>query len=147
MPWYQYSVTPSGYRQPIVAVRLLHGNRQVQLVAVVDSGADASLLNIEYADLLGLDRNDATQSKARVASGEEVTVYRWPDGLLELQFETNRFAFEGSFIEFPPTADGDNLMGRRDFFSQFIVQFWDAKFLMNIDLSPDHPLGDASTQI
>ncbi len=147
MPWYKYSVTPNGHRQPLVAVRLLHGNRQVQLVAVVDSGAETSLLNIEYADLLGLDRNDATKKEGRVASGDEVTVYRWPDGLLELQFEAHRFAFAGSFIEFPPTADSDNLMGRRDFFSQFIVQFWDAKRLMNIDLSPDHPHGDATTEI
>jgi hypothetical protein len=119
----------------------------VQLVAVVDSGADSSLLNIEYADLLGLDRNDAIKREARVASGDEVSVYKWPDGLLELQFETHRFPFEGDFIEFPPAADGDNLMGRKDFFSQFIVQFWDAKLLMNIDLSPDHPHGGASTRI
>jgi hypothetical protein len=30
-------------------------------------------------------------------------------------------------------------MGRRDFFQRFIVQFWDAAELMNIDLSPDFP--------
>jgi hypothetical protein len=30
-------------------------------------------------------------------------------------------------------------MGRRDFFANFIVQFWDARKLMNIDLPPDHP--------
>ena len=34
-------------------------------------------------------------------------------------------------------------MGRTDFFSRFIVQFWDSRGLMNIDLSPDFPAGDA----
>ena len=125
--------------QPVVAVRLFHGAEQIQLYAIADSGADASLLNIEYADLLGLDRADATAAQARVASGDDVTVYKWPDGLLELQFQRYRFPFLGSFIEFPPNGDGDNLMGRKDFFANFIVQFWDAKKLMNIDLSPDHP--------
>jgi hypothetical protein len=140
VPWYNYSPTPSGI-QPVVAIRLLHGAQQVQLYAIVDSGADASLLNIEYADLLGLDRVDAIGTPARVASGDEVTVFNWPDGLLQMQFQQHRFPFLGNFIEFPPKGDGDNLMGRKDFFANFIVQFWDARKLMNIDLSPDHPEG------
>lgn len=146
MPWYSYSATPTGVK-PIVVVRLLHGNRQVQLAALVDSGADASLLDIGYADLLGLDRADAQVHAAVVASGEAVSVYQWPPGLLELQFETQRFPFKGSFIEFTANADGENLMGRKDFFARFIVQFWDARSLMNIDLSPDHANGDAVSQL
>lgn len=146
VPWYQYSATPAGSK-PYVAVRLIHGNRQVQLVALVDSGADSSLLDIGYADLLGLDRSDAVTEEAIVASGEPITVYKWPEGLLELQFETDRFPFRGSFIEYSANADGDNLMGRADFFEHFIVQFWDARDLMNIDLSPDFPHGDAVSQL
>jgi len=146
VPWYEYSVTPAGAK-PLVAVRLWHGSRQVRLVALVDSGADASLLDIGYADLLGLDRSEATQVPATVASGDDTIVFKWPDGRLELQFENRRFPFEGAFIEFGPNADGENLMGRRDFFAQYIVQFWDAQGLMNIDLSPDHPIGDAVSQL
>jgi hypothetical protein len=119
----------------------------VQLVALVDSGADASLLDIGYADLLGLDRGEAKQVQAVVASGDEIAVFQWPPGLLELQFENRRFPFEGSFVEFAANTDGENLMGRKDFFAQYIVQFWDRKGLMNIDLSPDHPQGDAVSQI
>jgi hypothetical protein len=144
MPWYRYSATPAGDK-PYVVVRLWHGNRQIQLAALVDSGADASLLDIGYADLLGLDRAAASTVQAVVASGDTVPVYRWPAGLLELQFETHRFPFTGDFIDFGAAADGENLLGRADFFSQFIIQFWDARGLMNIDLSPDHPAGHAST--
>jgi hypothetical protein len=128
-------------------VRLWHGAKSVQLVALVDSGADASLLDIGYADLLGLDRATAVAADAVVASGDDVTVYRWPTVPLELQFETHRFPFHGSFIEYSATADGENLMGRRDFFAQFIVQFWDSRGLVNIDLSPDYPRGDAVAQV
>ena len=147
MPWYEYSVTPDGTRQPLVVARILHGNKQVQLIAVVDSGADVSLINLEYADVLGLDIKDAVEDEAQVASGESVKVYSWPEAGLEIQFETHRFPFLGNFVEFSPDSDGQNLMGRGDFFSQFIIQFWDAKSLMNIDLSPDHPNGDATTQV
>lgn len=116
------------------------------MVALVDSGADASLLDIGYADLLGLDRNDAQQEQAVVAGGDSITVYRWPTGLLELQFENQRLPYEGDFVEFA-NADSVNLLGRLDFFGRFIVQFWDAQQLMNIDLSPDFPRRDAAQQL
>jgi len=147
MPWYSYSATPAGDPKPLVVVRLLHGARQVRLIALVDSGADGSLLDIGYADLLGLDRAIAAVHQATGADGGAFEVYEWPPGLLELQFESHRFPFRGAFIDFGGSADGENLMGRSDFFSQFIVQFWNSRQLMNIDLSPDFPAGDASAQL
>jgi hypothetical protein len=139
MPWYEYSFTPNGGSKPLVAVRLLNGNRRVRLLALVDSGADRSLLDAQYADLLGLDRADAQVIEAIVANGDNAEVLYWPHAPLELQFENERFPFRGSFIDFPSGADPQNLMGRLDFFEQYIVQFWDAQALMCIDLSPDLP--------
>jgi hypothetical protein len=146
VPWYQYSATPTGLK-PLVAVRLVHGNRQVQLVATVDSGANSSLLDIGYADLLGLDRTQAREEIAILANGEQTSVFKYPEGILELQFENRRFPFRGTFTEFGPDSDFENLMGRKDFFANFIIQFWDARNLMNIDLSPDYAHGDASSRI
>lgn len=119
-------------------VRLWHGAKSVRLIALVDSGADASLLNIQYGDLLDLDKGAAQSVPSIVASGEEIATYRWPGLLLELQFEQERFPFEGSFVDFG-AGDGENLVGRRDFFQRFVIQFWDTAELMNIDLSPDYP--------
>lgn len=138
MPWFEYSRTAGSQAKPYVVVRLWHGAQSVQLLALVDSGADSSLLDASYADILGLDRGQAQVDSAVVASGGQTTVLRWPNAPLELQFENERFAFEGCFIDFPAGASPENLMGRRDFFQKFIVQFWDAQDLMNIDLSPDH---------
>ena len=139
MPWYEYSVTPAGLK-PYVEVRLLHGNKSVRLLAIVDSGADTSLLDASYADLLGLDRADADAMDVTVASGGSATAFRWPNAPLELQFEQERFPFLGLFADFPDEADPENLMGRADFFKRFIIQFWDAQNLMCIDLSPDLPI-------
>ena len=138
MPWYEYSVSPQG-GQPFLTVRLWHGSRQVNVIALVDSGADSSLMDASYAELLGLDRSEAVISEATTAGGTTARVLQWPNKVLEIQFEEDRFPFKGSFVEFPPDADPVNLLGRRDFFQRYIVQFWDAAEMMNIDTSPDYP--------
>jgi hypothetical protein len=138
MPWYEYSVTPQGPK-PLVSVVLWHGARRVRVLALVDSGADACAMDAGYADVLGLDRADAVIDLATVASGDTVNCLRWPNAPLEIQFGRDRFPFGGHFLEFPPAADPVNLLGRRDFFQRYIIQFWDAAELMNIDTSPDYP--------
>ena len=142
MPWYEYSTGLGGSRpRPLVEARLLHGARQVRVVALVDSGADMSLMDANYAAVLGLDRADAVVSTGIGAGGAEFTCLSWPTAPIEIQFDRQRFAFQGAFFEFDDDADGMNLLGRGDFFKQYIVQFWESAELMNIDLSPDsaHP--------
>jgi hypothetical protein len=139
MPWYEYSPGGGGPSLPLVEIRLWLAGRSVRLVALVDSGADASLFDIDAADRLGLDRGIAAIASSIGASGVEFPTYRWPTLPLEIEFGSERFPFQGSFVEFPPGSDGVSLLGRADFFQKFIVQFWDAAGLMNIDLSPDFP--------
>jgi hypothetical protein len=38
----------------------------------------------------------------------------------------------------PQNAVSINLLGRRDFFQRYIIQFWHAADMMNIDMSPDY---------
>src|SRR5271157_4767252 len=104
MPWYEYSVTPAG-GQPFIAVHLWHGVRRVELLALVDSGADMSALDVNYADVLGLDRADAVTDTFATAGGGTATCLRWPNAPLEMQFERDRFPFAGVFVEFPSNAD------------------------------------------
>jgi len=99
-------------------VVLWHGTRFVRLIALVDSGADSSLMDFGYAELLGLDPADATVSESIGASGSLFEVYRWPDAGLELQFDGDRFPFHGSFVKSGGESETMNLLGRSDFFSQ-----------------------------
>jgi hypothetical protein len=115
----------------------VHGVYRVRLVALVDSGADASLFDAGYADFLGLKRQDAELITATAASGAQIDCLRWPDAKIELHFANQRFPFMGAFADFSVQADGENLLGRADFFQSFIVQFWESAQLMNIDLSPN----------
>jgi len=117
------------------------------VIELVDSGADFSLFNITYADELGLDRAEATAGESVGASGMPIPTLRWPALSLEMQFEAERFPVRGAFAAFPPGSDTFSLLGRRDFFQRFIVQFWDAAELMNIDLSPDCPRPPLSSAV
>lgn len=122
-----------------MAIRLLHGSRYVNIIALVDSGADCSLVDASYAEVLGLDRAGADVTEVTTAGGTTERMLRWPKRTLEIQFGRDRFPFKGGFIEFPKESDPVNLLGRADFFQRYIVQFWDAAELMNIDTSPDFP--------
>lgn len=104
---------------------------------MLDSGADVSLLDLEYALVLGLDLADASPLEAGTASGEQFQVWRWPPGTLHLQFNGQSLSFEGAFVEVPPGSDFMNLLGRRDFFQRFAVEFWEAASLFRVDLGPD----------
>lgn len=139
MPWHEYSAHAGSQPLPLAEVRLWFGRRSVRLIALVDSGADFSLIDLRYADELGLDRADAVIEESLGAGGVLFQTYRWPTAEVEMQFEEERLPFRGSFVAFPPGTVGQSLLGREDFFERFIIQFWDAAELMNIDLSPDLP--------
>jgi hypothetical protein len=123
MPWYEYSIRGQGIALPLAEVRLWHAGRSVRLTALVDSGADFSLVDVRVADALGLDHVTATVSEATGAGGAMFDTYRWPAAQIELGFESERFPFLGAFAAFPADADLLSLLGRRDFFERFIVQF------------------------
>lgn len=143
MPWYEYSATADGRTLPYVTVHLWHGNRKINVIALIDSGADSSLMDVSYAQVLELDRADARVVAGEMADGSTVNLWTWPEKPLELQFENDRFPFKGQFVEFPEGSNPENLLGRGDFFQRYIVQFWDAAEMMNIDTSPDYPRGSA----
>ena len=139
MPWYEYSAGNDGRPMPLAEVQLWYQEQHVRVVALVDSGADYSLFDVRYADALGLERDAATIDEAVGAGGVALRTYRWLAAPLEIQFEAERFPFRGSFAAFFPDSGLLDLLDRRDFFQPFIIQFWDAAELMNIDHSPDFP--------
>lgn len=137
MPWYHYTSLAGDKPRPLLEVRLWHGDRSVYVVGLVESGADISLFDATDAGLLGLRRNAAEMTRNIGADGRAFSVLRWPGAPLEIEFEHYRFPFLGAFVDFPPGADTTGILGREDFFGQFVVQFWDAAGLLNIDRSPE----------
>lgn len=136
MPWYEYSSLAGEKPRPLVEVLLWHGAQRIRLVALVDSGADSSLLDLDVGLAVGLDPADAVRGKAVTAGGGTMEVLSWPNAGLELQFERDRFPFKGEFARFAAGDDGVSLLGRSDFFDRYVVGFWEADGILNIDSSP-----------
>jgi hypothetical protein len=136
MPWYEYTAPGGGIARPMVQVVLWHGAKRVRILALVDSGADTSLVNVSFAEVLGLDRAEAVGGTSITAGGESMECLRWPKSPIEIQFEGHRFPFMGEFSEFRDSDDGLDLLGREDFFDRFIISFWDSEGIFNIDESP-----------
>lgn len=134
MPWFRYARTTEGPR-PLVVVRLWRGSASTPVRALVDSGADSCLFDLQHAELIGLDRRYAEKESAITASGGDLATWKWPLESFELEFAGRRFPFRGAFADLAPRG-GLDLLGRRDFFAPFIIQLWDAEEMMNIDLSP-----------
>ena len=139
MPWYQYSNFGGGLARPWVEAILWNGSRFVRLTALVDSGADSSVLDVSVALRLGLMRAQAQTRTGIATGGTTVTHLYWPNAPLHLQFGQDKFLFDGSFVETPTGTNPLNVLGRRDFFQRYVVQFWDAAQMFNIDLSPHFP--------
>jgi hypothetical protein len=93
-------------------------------------------MDASYAQVLGLNIADAQVSTSGVAGGGTIQCLQWPKAPIEIQLGHHHFRFAGDFAIFPPGTDGDNLLGRSDFFQQYVVQFWEWAGLMNIDRAP-----------
>lgn len=139
MPWFEYVPQRGRQPQPIVQVQLWHGDQSIHVEALVDSGAQYSLLDMAIAEALGLERRSAGVRESIGATGTSFPSFHWPDARLEFEFLGERIPFRGAFAPFQTADDQLNLLGRADFFQRFIIQFWDAAELMNIDVSPDFP--------
>src|SRR5882762_8260957 len=100
MPWYDYSVTPAGPK-PYLAVHLIHGNQRVNLIALVDSGADISVVDVSYADLLGLDRTEAVSKDVTTAGGKKTKMLQRPKRKLQIHFANDQVPLTGGFLVFP----------------------------------------------
>jgi hypothetical protein len=85
--------------------------------ALVDSGADFSILPMGYASYLGVDINVCEEQPCTTAGGSG-TVFVHPIPLeAEIQAMNIRFAMKSAFTEYANTI----LLGRADFFKRFLV--------------------------
>lgn len=137
MAWYEYTDLGEGVYRPLVGVRLRRGDTALLVPALVDSGADQSVFDLALVQALGLDPAAAQGVGVSTADGRAATMLRWPDADLTLEFAGHEVPFEGQFVDAPPSGDFINLLGREDFFTGLIVQFWNDRRRFNLDSSPD----------
>jgi hypothetical protein len=106
---------------PIIKFSLCAQKKWIDVESYVDSGASVSLFSIIDAQRLGLDYRTGKRTYSMVGDGNLIPVY-----LHKLQAKLGNKAFKAAIGFSPSLGVGFNLMGRRDFFSQFDITFSDA---------------------
>jgi len=103
--------------RPYVSVRLQVGGRYLDTMGLIDSGADSSLFNEQYALGIGLDLSKGHVSTTRGVGGQITLVYFD----IFLTVRSHRFPARVGFSQQWPPQFG--LLGRSDFFQAFNVGF------------------------
>jgi hypothetical protein len=103
--------------RPCVPVRLQIGGKYIDTFGIVDSGADGSLFNMQFAIALGL---NPAPTPDRVGSGVGGGLDVW-DFDIFMSAYGKRFAARVGFS--PAWSPTVGLLGRADFFSAFHVGF------------------------
>ncbi len=103
--------------RPYVAVRLQYGGNYYDTMGLIDSGADSSLFNEQFASVLGLDLSQGQTGSSLGLGGTAPVVYF---GIF-LTVRGKRFSANVGFTKGIGPQFG--LLGRRDFFQVFLVGF------------------------
>ena len=110
-----YRQIGSGPPRPYLPVRLQIGDRSIDTIGLIDSGADASFFNAQFAEYLGLTLDPSAASASQGVGG---TVPTWQLDV-ELSVLGKSFPASVAFSEsWTPTF---GLLGRGDFFRAFLV--------------------------
>ena len=108
-------------KRPLLEVELLNGDDEVVGIAfaLIDSGADTTMVNIKYASLLGIDLAHAPKrTMAGIAEGSV------PTRIATMHF---RIKASGDKVEIPvcyvDSRNVDILLGQEVFFDMFKIKF------------------------
>jgi hypothetical protein len=121
-----------GFWRPMLDVKLINLGKSIRVVGMVDSGSDHTLVNKEFAPLLGLTWNAGI--KSQVAGIDDVSL---PMYLHEIEFEVinlagSRRKIMAGFVDFPKVT---LLLGQIGFFENYVVRFKRNRCMFDVELA------------
>ena len=128
---YRYTISPfrspggtlTLVKRPIVAVEIFGPLRRATFSALVDSGADISLFQIDIANMLGIDLTNAPTKPIAGISGT-ITGYYVKAVEIQLEGATARITIPAYFAASPTIGA---LLGQEGFFDQHRIVFTKSK--------------------
>lgn len=102
---------------PIIPVTLRHGDREIRIEALVDSGASISTFQGDLAQVLGLTL-EAGEKIYLQGIGGRVLGY-----MHEVQLQVGMVQMRCKIVFSNELISSVNLLGRADFFEHFLISF------------------------
>lgn len=107
------------FQRPYLIVRLTHGRKHKDVIALVDSGADLCLFHSDIGRLLGIDVGSGSELAFQGVSGTKESAY-----LHRIRLtvgDMNSISLDVGFTD--SMAVGTGLLGQQGFFEQFQIRF------------------------
>ena len=123
MKYKYYGVSPLNtqrktIKRPMVMVELFGTNGSRETLALVDSGADVSLVNLGIAKRLGIDLNDAEKRMMMgIAGGQETFLSTLA---IQVEGQNEKVKIPVCFIDSPHVGV---LLGQEGFFDHYRIKF------------------------
>lgn len=110
---------------PIIPVKFFGaGGNSFETAALIDSGADYSVIFDEHAEILGVDLSKAEKSEAQGVGGKVATKICLVDVEIAGRGEHRKFRLSLPFMVIPtPAKNHPILLGRAGFFEKFELTF------------------------
>ena len=108
------------FLEPIIPVALRYGDRRIEILALIDSGAELCLFHSSVGRVLGIDIKSGKKERIKSLSPDEIPAYLHQIHLV-LRGEAG-VDIEVGFIESDLIADG-GILGQQGFFDEFDIRF------------------------
>jgi len=119
-------------KRPIVELELLGKSENLNVLGLIDSGADTTLMNIEYAKVLGINLEQAAKKEFLGIGSVRVTTFLSSVTMKVKHFDTPIT----TPVAFTDSASVDVLLGQEDFFECFRIKFEKDHDTFDLSLSP-----------
>lgn len=133
------------FRRPEIEFHLIGVVRKLQLIGLVDTGSDFTILPKSAADFAGIPLQPAEESTARLFSGQAVSLLRG-DVQLELRGREHSVLWhtEVFFYDFAVSTDETVILGHAGFLDYFTATFDGLEAMLT--LMPNETIPTAALQ-
>ena len=119
-------------KRPMIELELIGKTETINVLGLIDSGADTTMMNLEYAKALGIDFEKAVKKEFIGIGGTRVVTYISSVMLKVKHFDTPIT----TPVAFTDSLSVDVLLGQEDFFEFFRIKFEKDHDAFDLLLSP-----------
>ncbi len=119
-------------KRPIIELELIGKKENINALGLIDSGADTTMMNTEYAKLLGIDLNKAIKKEFLGIGDSRVSTY-----ISSVTMKVKHFdKLIVTPVAFTDSPSVDILLGQEDFFESFRIKFEKDNDTFDLSISP-----------